>query len=390
MGKPHFTTSIWNPYGSPKAPPPDPLLPCGLSQDLPPVRYADYFSALESALTSHGMQALREALGSAWGAAVKPEEIDRVHVESVKHGAFYHVARMEVAVGSQRISLAMNSAFTPHRQAVMHRELKALDRVSAGPGAPFFPRCHYQGQYPCVDVNEKVHRVSYFLAQWFDGYHEFHLRDAPGAQNLHVWDGSPDGILLGGREAAAVFREGARILTLCLDRATFEQVYPWHHAAGDMVVRCGGRAPRLRVISARDYRAIVPGGQEAHERLAAIMSFFYVLTLRLRLDRHEGTGRLLWADGVWVPAMVEGFWKGWVEGQPRSLDSETGALREALLGFSAQDWAVFGEYLLDDLIVDPEEAAFIASKLGEHGKDLARSLEDQLRLGPQKEKGCGS
>jgi hypothetical protein len=76
--------------------------------------------------------------------------------------------------------------------------------------------------------------------------------------------------------------------------------------------------------------------------------------------------------------MVEGFWWGWREAQPRAGEAETDALRRALLGFSAEDWTAFGQYLLDDLIVDPEESSFIASRLEDHANELAVALGECL------------
>ncbi|SHF46494.1 hypothetical protein SAMN02745206_02036 [Desulfacinum infernum DSM 9756] len=379
MATPLFTTSVWNSPWPGDAPPREAILPSGLSEDIPSIRYADYFAALEAALGSHDLKPLRSALASVCGETIPAEAVEHVHLESVKHGAFYHVARMEVTVGGRRISLVMNVAVSDRGRAALEREWRALGRVVESPGGPFFPRCHHKGEFHCEDVEGKMHPASYFLAEWFEGYHEFHLQPLrQGGQGLHVWDGSPRGRLLVGSEAAAVYREGARILTLCLDRATFEQIFPWHHAAGDMVVRCGNGEPSVRMISARDYRTLVPAGRAPHERTAAAMAFFYGLAVRLRVDREQGTGRLVWADAGWVRSMVEGFWSGWREAKPRAGEAETDALRRALLGFSAEDWTAFGQYLLDDLIVDPEESSFIASRLEDHAKELAVALGESL------------
>lgn len=379
MARPLFTTSVWNSPWPGDTPPREAILPSGLSEDIPSIRYADYFAALEAALSSHDLKPLRSALASAWGEKVAAEAVDRVHLESVKHGAFYHVARVEVVVGERRISLVMNSAVSGRGQAALEREWQALARVARSPGGLFFPRCRHKGRFHCTDVDGNVRPASYFLADWLDGYQEFHLQPLrEGGQGLHVWDGSPRGRLLVGSEAAAVYREGARILTLCLDRETFQQVFPWHHAAGDMVVRCGTGKPSVRMISARDYRTLVPAGDAPHERTAAAMAFFFGLTARLRVDREQGTGRLVWADAGWVPSMVEGFWWGWREAQPRAGEAETDALRRALLGFSAEDWTAFGQYLLDDLIVDPEESSFIGSRLEDHANELAVALGECL------------
>ena len=78
-----------------------------------------------------------------------------------------------------------------------------------------------------------------FLGDWFDGFHEFHLTQQADSDELAmvVWDGATARCLLSEKQAMDLYRKTAMILTACYDPITLCQIFPWHHAAGDFVVR---------------------------------------------------------------------------------------------------------------------------------------------------------
>ena len=68
---------------------------------------------------------------------------------------------------------------------------------------------------------------------------------------LIVWDGAATPTLLRESTNGILLRQAAMILTACYDPVTTEQIFPWHHAAGDFVIRCDKDTLSVRLITAR-------------------------------------------------------------------------------------------------------------------------------------------
>lgn len=95
---------------------------------------------------------------------------------------------------------------------------------------------------------------------------------------------------------------------------SFSQIFPWHHAAGDFVVRFRDPGLDVRLVTVRDFRPMFDAGATEAPRwfLEALLLFFLNLTIRMRLDRLDGVGDLVWADQWVLLAAIEGFFQGLV------------------------------------------------------------------------------
>lgn len=353
------------------------VLPTGLSTDAPKMTYAAYFRALEKALRGRALEAIRRSLEALTGERFAPERIDEVHLDSVKHGALYHVARVTVRVGGRWFSMAMNAAMHPKRQGAMVRESDTLQSLSKMTAAPYVPKMLHRGEGSYKNSAGEGRPFGFFLAQWFDGFHEWHLKKGSGdiAESVEVWDGSASGVVLTDPQAAQLMGQAAYILTLALDRRDFRHIYPWHHAAGDFVVAPQGHTVAVRLVAARGRQVLVAPGPQRHERLSALAAFFFVLTFRLRLDRDQGTGDLVWATQRWLPAVVDGFFKGWAAGAQADEVLSCDEILETFRAFGSADWEAVGNLLADELVVDPEEEALVSRCIAVHARDLHRSLQ---------------
>lgn len=351
-------------------------LPTGLSDDAPKVAYAAYFRALEEALRQGDFEPLRKGLEALMGEVWAGERIREVRIDSVKHGALYHVAKVTVRVGDRFFPMAMNSALDPKRHAALAREWDTVRHLSETAAAPHVLKGLYLGRGFWRDAAGEARPFPFFLAQWFDGFHEWHLERGPGgeAETLRVWDGSASGVVLTDAQASRLMEQAAYILTLALDRRDFRHIHPWHHAAGDFVVALQGPTVAVRLISARDRRILVPPGPQRHERLSAAAAFFFALTFRLRLDRDRGTGDVVWAPTCRLPAMVRGFCRGWTDGAPPDEILSSEEILEALRAFDGSDWEAVGGLLGDDLVVDPDEESLVSRCVADHARDLSRVL----------------
>jgi hypothetical protein len=106
------------------------------------------------------------------------------------------------------------------------------------------------------------------------------------------------------------------MMTLYYDIETFEQIFPWHHAAGDFVVKTQDKSLDVRLVTARQYAPMLERCEEisVHE---ALLFFLLNLSVRMRLDRLDGVGIVAWADDDCVEATVGGFIEGlWTRERP--------------------------------------------------------------------------
>ena len=273
--------------------------------DTAAVTYGRYFSAVSNFCAAGGWDRILTAASRLLERPVVEQELGGLAIFLEKHGAFYHPARLQVAVEDRTLSFVINVAASADGQAAISREVKALEHLNARRPFGWFPRVH----------SFTPDGLPMFLGDWFDGFHEFHLtRQSDSAQPaIVVWDGTASGRLLSEKQAAGLYRKAAMILTACYDPITSCQIFPWHHAAGDFVVRIDGEGVTVRLITVRDYGPM-PGcaAEPENERamLDALVDFLIHLSLRMRLDRLDGVGEMAWASDGCLAPMVDGFFKG--------------------------------------------------------------------------------
>ncbi|MEJ5348140.1 MAG: hypothetical protein WHS46_05590 [Desulfosoma sp.] len=354
-------------------------LPTGLTSDAPSMNYTQYFEALREALQKNGWKPLCESLETLTGTSWTSKGISRVRIDSVKHGALYHVAKIEVQANDQIYAFVMNSAMHPQRQKALEREWKTLQWLANTPVAPYVPRCLYVGQGVWHDDQAAIWPFGFFLATWFEGFYEWHMEkgDDGTAATIRVWDESSSGTVLSSTQTAELMEQASYLLTLALDRKDFFQIYPWHHAAGDFVVAVDDRGLSVRLISARNRAVLMPSGPLFHERFSALAAFFFVLTFRMRVDRHRGTEDLVWASAQWLEPVVRGFLRGWTDGASTYEPLTARDILSLLQAFDASDWEAVGSLLQEDLVVDVDEGPLVLKRLQVHARDLG----DVLRRG---------
>jgi hypothetical protein len=151
--------------------------------------------------------------------------------------------------------------------------------------------------------------VSMFLANWFEGFYEFHpsKTSSDGKRKLILWDGSPSPNYLSHGQTRELYARISKILTLYYNPETYEQIFPWHHGAGDFVIKVTEDGVEVRLVTVRQYGAIAdPSEMDSYE---ALLFFFLNLSIRMRLDRLDGVGELIWAEDECLDMTWEGFKK---------------------------------------------------------------------------------
>ena len=74
------------------------------------LRYGPYLEAVRYLLLRQNCQKILEALARRLGRAVNLEEIDFIEIRTEKHGASYHVARVDLSASGSVLSFAANVA----------------------------------------------------------------------------------------------------------------------------------------------------------------------------------------------------------------------------------------------------------------------------------------
>ncbi len=314
--------------------------------------YGEYFDGLRDFVLGPGLPAL---IGELARQTERPEsegKLAAIVIKAQKHGALYHPASVQVTGPAGSVTLGVNVAAGPHGWAALAREHEVLARLSRkvpGAGLPR-PLCFHEGD-----------RLDFLMVEWFSGFHEFHV----GSEGrIVLWDYEDGGlVLLDVPTAREMYRQSARILTLCYDPVTGARVWPWRHAAGDFVASLAQGRVRTRLITARGYGA--PAGVST-DSLGSLRHFFVTTTLYMRLDRLDGVGKRVFLPAWALEAAVEGILET-LAGHPDSTDIPSVA--EAFRGLSPDAWR-------DVLAADPEfaadpDAGFLLSRLDGHLADLA-------------------
>ncbi len=269
------------------------------------VTYGRFFSAIRRFCSSNGWNPLVTAASCQLNTTVTEKDLKQVSVFLEKHGAFYHPGRIQITIQDKILFFVINVAASERGRKALPLEVKALKRLHMDRPFGWFPKV-YDASFEDLPM---------FLGDWFENFHEFHLTRKKNTEEvmITVWDGAVNRRFLSIDQAADVYRGASMILTACYDPLSARQIFPWHHAAGDFVVRIDGERATTRLITVRDYISLTDTNTELSDEkevLDALMVFFIHLTLRMRLDRIDGVSTIVWAPDPCLAPVVDGFLKG--------------------------------------------------------------------------------
>jgi hypothetical protein len=167
---------------------------------------------------------------------------------------FYHPARVEALVGHYKISFVLNVAVSEAGIRIIKGEYRNLKKLNDEFSLSFLPQVYGFGETTIAGKR----KISMFLGEWFDGFREFHVSRDPSdnTDKILVWDGPSRRYFLSSQQQAEIYRQAARILAYYYNVETFEQIFPWHHASGDFIIRIENAVPELKLISVRRYDSL--------------------------------------------------------------------------------------------------------------------------------------
>jgi hypothetical protein len=280
------------------------------------ITYGDYFSAAREFIEQDHASVLCRAVSRLAGRRVELADVARVEVFLVKHGAFYHPARIRANVCDRWWSLVLNVAVSASGRAILEREFENLERLNQEMTAPYWPQVFGRGS----GRTPAGRRLPMFLGQWLDGFHEFHLSARAGHDpaRMIVWDEASDNSELTPFQVRELLRQAALILAYAYNPLTLEAILDWHHAAGDFVVNLAGVDLSVRLISVRRYAPMAELDQpDVAAILDALLVYLVDISLRLRIDRSDGIGHSVCHPVDAVSAICLGFFQGLQSGASR-------------------------------------------------------------------------
>ncbi|MFZ3048999.1 MAG: hypothetical protein WA151_24035 [Desulfatirhabdiaceae bacterium] len=279
------------------------------------ITYGDYFEGVRAFLIQNDGIRIHHALNRLFEAPRSFQDIDAIDIHLIKHGEFYHPGRVDIHLSGKRVSFLVNVALSKPGMATAQNEFRLLERLSQTGCGQFLPE---------VFDLKKIGLPSgmalwIFSAEWLHGFHEWHLLRNPsdGKTGIVVWDSEQGHRWLSPHQSGMVYHRIAEILTCFYRLETGNQIFPWHHAAGDFIVRTDADRVDVRLITVRQYHSMMDMEMDSPEDVfLSIMLCLCNLSIRTRLDRQDGTGDYIWADSSVIPFTVAGFMDGLRKKEP--------------------------------------------------------------------------
>lgn len=270
------------------------------------VTYGDYFEAAGAFIKKNNYEVILTAL-SCINEDIRLEQINKINISLEKHGPFYHPSKIEAVTENSVIPFVLNVAVSKIGIECIHKEFFTLKKLDSEFSNSFIPAVYGQDDF----IGRDNLQIGMFLGEWFEGYSEFHISKDPsdGKEKILIWDNLNGNLFISADKATEIYRQASMIMTCFYNVHTFEQIFPWHHAAGDFVVKQTGDSLDVKLITARQYASLFQTKDQALI-FEGLLMFLVVLSIRMRLDRIDGTGDIVWADNMSVEGTIRGFREG--------------------------------------------------------------------------------
>jgi len=353
------------------------------------INHGDYFTAARDFLERDRYEIITQSVSQYLHRNITPDEIEEIRIFLDKHGEFYHPSKVEAVLQAVKIPFVLNVAVTDVGKQCAQREYRLLQMLDTGYPDSFIPKVYAQG-----NVFTKMNQVEtrMFLGGWFEGFNEFHISLDPADEQhkIVVWDHEHGNYFLSTDQTEDLYRQAARILTGYYNVETSEQISSWHHAAGDFVLKCQNREIDVKLITVRRYAPMFerdPGighkDPDAERILESLLVFFLNLAIKMRIDRLDGVGEIVWSDDIAVKGVLKGFFEGLVSKPPiRSFPgSLADGFRQHLSACTHADLLDLNAAMVQAYHPMAPEVPAIKQHLEQHVDDLYRAIE-QFRKYP--------
>ena len=344
------------------------------------ITYGNYFCAVTSFLGKNDFEIIVKAASESLKCNIKDSDIEQINIFLEKHGKFYHPARLQVKLSENILTFALNCAISEPGLNCINREYKILKKLGHNFSLPYIPEIYESGS---VYIKEPAVKMIILMGEWFEGFNEFHISKKK-RDRIIVWDQKKGDFFLSPEEALQLYTQASMILTCYYNIETFEQIFPWHHAAGDFILKKEEEKLLLRLITVRQYAPMLENidtsCQDTENMLDALFLFFLNLSIRMRLDRLDGVGEIAWANNIAVKGVLNGVMEG------LALKSVSGFTRpvnicfmEYLLKLSKKDLLDILQFVADSYNHRSPELGIIKNSINEHGDTLYAAINSLLK-----------
>ena len=345
--------------------------------------HGDYFSAVRNFLEQDEFKIITRAVAKNTRRDITFEAIKNIRIILEKHGEFYHPARIEAVLAETTLSFALNVAVSDIGKRYADREYRLLKHLNTQFPFSFLPRMYGRGR--TFIQNEQL-EIRMFLGEWFEGYNEFHMSlDSDDKKyKIVVWDQDQGNYFLSTDQTEDLFRQAARILIGYHNIETSEQISSWHHAAGDFVLKCQNRKVDVKLITVRQYAPMFKkdsgigyNDSDAERILESLLVFFLNLAIKMRLDRLDGVGEIVWSDDIAVKGVLKGFFEGLASKPPIKMFSGSlvEGFRQHLSACTHADLLDLNFALVQTYHPMAPEVPVIRQNLKQHVDDLYEAME---------------
>ena len=345
------------------------------------VNHGDYFTAVRDFLERDRYAIVVRSVSHHLHRNITPDEIEEIRIFLDKHGEFYHPSKIEVVLQADEISFVLNVAVTDVGKKFAQREFRLLKMLNMDYPDSFIPRVYADG-----NVFTKTNQVEtrMFLGEWFEGFNEFHISIDPDdpKQKIIVWDHEHGNFFLTAHQATELYRQATKILTYYYNIETFEQIVSWHHAAGDFVLKCQEDDIELKLVTVRLYRSMYENNRpvcinpDAEIVLEALLVFFLNTAIKMRIDRLDGVGGIVWSDKMALKGILKGFFEGLALKQETNMFAKplNVGFRQHLLSCSLTDFFDLNYAIANTYPSQASEAPIIRQHLRKHVEDLYNAV----------------
>jgi hypothetical protein len=344
----------------------------------------DYFGAVSGFILLDNGQHLVHLLTYLWDKKVEIADIEKIIVRYEKYGTLYQIVSAEVFSQARQEMFSVSTAISGEAKETLNREFDLIQHLYYQKGLPYLPRAYYR-QTINLMREEMSETILMTMSQWFENYHEWHFsKDDNNAECIMIWDMGGGGYRYASDyESHEIIRQASKILTFYYNLDTFCRIYPWHHGAGDFVVKTGDGMVDVRLVTVRGYEPIeLPGGEEKSDSLKALMLFLFDITIKMRLDKTEGVGEPYWADA----SILNDVWEGFLEAL-RSMeikgdvsDLNIDVFIDTLKSINEDKMrTIFSSYIDQFYKNDPSDYTVIQKHINEHAADIHRIFQDCLK-----------
>ena len=346
------------------------------------INHGHYFTAARDFLERDRYAIITQAVSQYLNRKILSQEIEEIRIFLEKHGEFYHPSKIETVLQAVKIPFVLNVAVTDVGKQCAQREYRLLKKLNTQYPDSFVPKVYGQGS---VFIKMDRAEIRMFLGEWFERFNEFHISLDPDDKKykIMVWDHEHGNFFLTPHQTMELYRQAAKILTYYYNVETFEQIFSWHHAAGDFVLTCQKDDIELKLVTVRQYRSMYENNiaiesiePDSELILEALLVFFLNMTIKMRIDRLDGVRDIVWSDDVAIKGILKGFFEA------LALKPEFGVFEEHLshcfkqhlLSCCRADFFDLNHAIVHTYPSQAPEVPVIQQHLEKHVEDLYNSI----------------